>query len=151
MRHTWRRLCCLTYWRPRYWKDIKFNRYLWRDVREGYANLLQEERNLESFLSRHTGDEFTMERASKTISNVTNAWIRVKVSGYSFQDIEHKSLELTPKELAIYTEYREAAYKVFHRCCEMIFNAQIVAGQITPLEWAESMQTVRNCEYLSSR
>lgn len=148
MPYTWRNLRALAYWRPQYWRDVKFNKHLWEMVHEGYATLIKEERNLASLISNHGHDEFTAEKAFKTLVRVENAWGRIVVSGYSFQNIEFKSLQLSPKEVMIYMEYRKAAYIVFYRCCEMLFTAQVAAGQIAMSKWEEGMRITREQEYL---
>lgn len=148
MRYTWRNLRNLTYWRPQFWKDIKFNQHLWKRVYEGYATLLKEERSLAFLIVNHGYDEFTTESAFKTLSRVENAWGRLVVAGYSFQNIEFKSLQLTPKETMIYMEYRQAAYTVFYKCCEMLFTAQVTAGQITMSKREEGMEKIREQECL---
>ena len=115
----------LIYWGPQYWKDIKFKRYLWKRVHEGYTSLLKQERDIEYVISRRGDAAFTEEEAINTITRVITAWVKLKVPGHSFQEIEFKSLELTPLETQIYYGYRETGYKVFSRCCEMVYNTRL--------------------------
>lgn len=133
----------LIYWRPQYWNDITFTRFLWRRVYESYATLHREESKLISFLAKHKRGSLTPQMTHKALSRVENAWNGVKVSGHSLQNITFKSLQLTPKETMIYFEYREAAYRVFDRYCRMIFDAELAEGYITLAEWEKRMQGIK--------
>ena len=133
-------------WGPQYWKDIKFKRYLWKRVHEGYSSLLRQKRDIEYVISKYGSDAFTEEEAVRAVSKATDAWVKVKVPGHSFQNIEFKSLELTPREIQIYYEYREVGYNVFYRCCEIVYSTRLSANQISLEKWQEYMEGVREQE-----
>ena len=98
---------------------------------KGYADLLREQEYITSRISGNTKDPITQRKARRALSRANQAWINVNVSGYSLQNIEFKSLELTPQEAVLYMAYREAAFSVFYRCCAMVYDFQLTSGRIT--------------------
>ena len=139
----------MTFWRRQYWKDIKFNKLLWRRVYKSYTDLLREEEYLSSHISGKSGYTLTPDMVTRALSRATDAWINVKVSGYSFQNVEFKSLELTPQGTLLYVAYREAAFKIFYKCCKIVYDARVAAGLLTLDKWEECMQGVKEQERLA--
>lgn len=138
----------MAFWKSRYWKDIKFNRYLWERTYKGYADLLREQEYITSRISGSVKDPMTQEKTRRALSRANQAWINVNVSGYSLQNIEFKSLELTPQEAVLYMAYREAAFSVFYRCCAMVYDFQLTSGRITRERWEECMKGAKAQELL---
>lgn len=146
MRCAWEDLRNLTYFRPKFWRDVGFVRELWAKAHEGYETLRREEKSLSALISKGSYDRFTEGFITGSLMRIINAWSRVKVCGYSFQDLYFKSLDLTPREVFIYMQYREAAFMIFRTCCEIIFNMQLANGHITQSEWGERTHDIKRQE-----
>ena len=140
----------MTFWRRQYWKDIKFNKLLWRRVYKKAIPIYFARRNISRLIFQgNRSYTLTPDMVTRALSRATDAWINVKVSGYSFQNVEFKSLELTPQGTLLYVAYREAAFKIFYKCCKIVYDARVAAGLLKLDKWEECMQGVKEQERLA--
>lgn len=132
----------LLYWRPKYWKDFTFKRYLWRETHNGYDEIIREEHNLRSLLSKGKYDEYILKRAFHLYLNISSAWHAIEACRMSFNAIRCQNLRITLEERAIYEEYRRTSYIVFYRCRKLFLDAQVMAGKITRARRDEQMREI---------
>lgn len=118
------------YWRPKYRKDVKLVKFVWREVYEAYDTIMKGEKNLISCLVKGDYGEGTMERAFNCYVSISSAWYGIVGCRKALDAVKHKD-RLTLEEKAIYEEYRRMGYLTFHRCREMYLDAKVMAGKLT--------------------
>lgn len=129
-------------WRPSIWKEFLFSQHLWEDTRSCHREVREQEKKFMIAISKCDYSEHTMKNLENIYVYMKSAWLRIQGAVWHFGELKHKSLQPTPIELKIHHEYREATYRIFYRCSELLLDTRIKVGKSDPSKRAAHLNWI---------